>query len=93
MNSADVIGYAFQGALYCKAHKPLAQGFDVPVAAFLDDGQQGDTCDTCGEFLPGCELEKGTCQHCEKADVYLFGHPPKWCFRCEQNQFNPDPEA
>ena len=55
LNSADVIGYSFNGALYCTAHKPLKDGFDVPCAVFLDEGQPGDICDICSKVLPGCE--------------------------------------
>ncbi len=62
LNSADVVGYAKDGALYCpacaenKGFLDEAQSGNPEInPVFADDAQEGDTCDTCGEYLMGAE--------------------------------------
>ena len=49
--SYEVVGYAFDGALYCVDCHPLDCPDDAPV--FLDNVTSEDVCDDCGTRLDG----------------------------------------
>jgi hypothetical protein len=60
MHAWDIVGYAFDGALYCPRHVPrAARETKCECPVFACDAAPGDACDVygCG-YLDGCEPEE-----------------------------------
>ena len=50
--SYDVVGWSYNGTLYCVDHRPWARAgdLDVPQPVILDEITSHDVCDVC--FIP-----------------------------------------
>lgn len=70
-HGADVIGYAFDGAIYCLEHAPEGARSEEGSPVFqCDEGGLEEVCDTCRHSL-GCVegYDMDDCPACTRKDA------------------------